>query len=198
MGILNEKGIFCQLDEQKLTSCKNLFSCGNKDLDDFFHSDCISYSNSLFGKSYCFCSTDNSNDIICAFTVSNSSIFTNRLPNSRKKKIGKEIPHSKQDINYPAVLIGRLGINIAYQHLHVGSELMNFIKMWFIEPNNKTGCRYLVVDAYNTEIPIAFYKKNGFDFIFSTETQEMEYRNIKSNQPLRPRLMYNDLIRLVK
>ena len=75
---------------------------------------------------------------------------------------------------------------------------MNFIKMWFIEPNNKTGCRYLVVDAYNTEIPIAFYKKNGFDFIFSTETQEMEYRNIKSDQPLRTRLMYYDLIRLVK
>ena len=70
--------------------------------------------------------------------------------------------------------------------------------MWFIEPNNKTGCRYLVVDAYNTEIPIAFYKKNGFDFIFSTETQEMEYRNIKSDQQLRTRLMYYDLIRLVK
>ena len=145
-------------------------------------------------KGFSFDQTSYSNDIICVFFVSNTQSFTLL----KKEKIGKEIPHSKQDINYPAVLIGRLGINIAYQHLHVGSELMNFIKMWFIEPNNKTGCRYLVVDAYNTEIPIAFYKKNGFDFIFSTETQEMEYRNIKSDQPLRTRLMYYDLIRLVK
>ena len=61
------------------------FSCGNEDLDEFFHGDFIVYAESLFGKSYCFVNEDKTNEMICAFTVANASIFTNRLPNSRKK-----------------------------------------------------------------------------------------------------------------
>ena len=75
----------------------------------------------------------------------------------------------------------------------VGSVL-DFIKSWFVEPYNKTGCRYLVVDAYNEDVPVAFYKKNGFDFMFSTEEQEKSYRGIVSDKPLKTRLMYFDLI----
>ena len=71
---------------------------------------------------------------------------------------------------------------------------MDFIKSWFVEPYNKTGCRYLVVDAYNEDVPVAFYKKNGFDFMFSTEEQEKSYRGIVSDKPLKTRLMYFDLI----
>ena len=33
----------------------------------------------------------------------------------------------------------------------------------------------MVVDAYNEDVPVAFYKKNGFDFMFSTEEQEKSY-----------------------
>ena len=94
----------------------------------------------------------------------------------------------------PAVLIGRLGISTKFQHLHIGTEVIDFIKSWFVEPYNKTGCRYLVVDAYNEDVPVAFYKKNGFDFMFSTEEQEKSYRGIVSDKPLKTRLMYFDLI----
>ena len=41
---------------------------------------------------------------------------------------------------------------------------MDFIKSWFVEPYNKTGCRYLVVDAYNEDVPVAFYNKNGYGY----------------------------------
>lgn len=196
MGLLNDKGIFRRLDKD-LLECSQSFSCGNEDLDEFFHFDCIPYAESLFGKSYCFTSVDCLDEIICAFTVSNASIFTNYLPNARKKKVGKEIPFLKRDLIYPAVLIGRLGINIKYQQCHVGSELMDFIKMWFLDSENKTGCRYLIVDAYNQTIPLSFYSKNGFEFIFNTEEQEKEYRHIKTETPLNTRLMYFDLIRLL-
>lgn len=197
MGYLEENGIFTSLSEDIIAGAKD-FSCGHPDLDDFFHNDCIAYSKTLFGKSYCFCSKDNRNDIICAFTVSNASIFTNRLPNSRKRKIGRVIPFEKRDLIYPAVLIGRLGTNCKYQHLHIGTELMDFIKAWFTEPHNKTGCRYLVVDAYNTDIPINYYLKNGFDFMFSSEEQEKVYRNIQNDEPLKTRLMFFDLIRIIE
>ena len=39
-----------------------------------------------------------------------------------------------------------------------------------------------------------FIKKNGFDFMFSTEEQEKSYRGIVSDKPLKTRLMYFDLI----
>ena len=47
---------------------------------------------------------------------------------------------------------------------------------------------------YNEDVPVAFYKKNGFDFMFSTEEQEKSYRGIVSDKPLKTRLMYFDLI----
>ena len=67
----------------------------------------------------------------------------------------------------------------------------------FIDDENKTGCRYLVVDAYNETTPLEYYRKNGFDFMFSTEEQEREYRNISGDGPLRTRLMFFDLMQIV-
>ena len=198
MGVFHQ-GIFADLTRELLEKAEP-FSCGNPDLDDFFFQDSFDYASSFFGKTYCFYITRGSSiEIICAFTVSNASIFTNRLPNARKKKIGGEIPFVKRDLIYPAVLIGRLGVNVKYQHggERIGSYLLDFIKFWFTEPNNKTGCRYLVVDAYNTEIPLTFYQKNGFKQLFSTEEQEKEYRKIKTSEPLSTRLMFFDLIRMV-
>ncbi|KAA6312591.1 hypothetical protein EZS27_036504 [termite gut metagenome] len=71
---------------------------------------------------------------------------------------------------------------------------MDFIKSWFIDSQNKTGCRYIIVDSYNDPIPLEYYKKNGFDLMFSTENQEKEYTHSKAEK-LSTRLMYFDLIR---
>lgn len=193
MGFLADNTVFSSLTQKVLEESEN-FSCGNEDLDGFFKDDAVSYAENLFGKSYCYTIEGEKSEIVCAFTVANASIFTKYLPNARKKKVGKLVPHIKQDLIYPAVLIGRLGISTRYQHLHIGSEVLDFIKSWFVEPYNKTGCRYLVVDAYNEDIPVAFYKKNGFDFMFSTEEQEKSYRGILSDMPLKTRLMFFDLI----
>ena len=50
-----------------------------------------------------------------------------------------------------------------------------------IDPLNKTGCRYVIVDAVNTPKVLQFYKDNGFDFIFSSDEEEMQYMS-KSEQ----------------
>jgi hypothetical protein len=125
------------------------------------------------GKSYCFTLDENPLTIICAFTVSNDSIKTTFLPNSRKKKVTKEIPRQKQMKSYPAVLIGRLGVNknfrkIENEQKRLGEQLMDFIKAWFVDKNNKTGCRFIVVDSYNKERPLKYYTENGFIELFST------------------------------
>lgn len=112
--------------------------------------------------------------------------------------MGKELPQTKRDLIYPAVLIGRLGVGVNYKAKHIGTELMNYIKSWFTDPENKTGCRYLVVDAYNEDIPLKYYQSNGFQFMFSTEEQEKKYRKIEAIGTLKTRMMYFDLIKLTK
>jgi len=197
MAFLESRCIRTVLSPSVLDCC-NSFSCGNGDLDAFFVNDAVRYGQQLMGKTYAFVDTLSLKDIVCAFTVSNASIFTNYLPNARKKSIGRNLPWEKRDLIYPAVLIGRLGVNSAYKKRHVGSELLDYIKQWFIDPDNKTGCRYLIVDAYNQPMPLSFYEANGFRYMFSSERQECEYRNIDSTTKLHTRMMYFDLMLLSK
>jgi hypothetical protein len=193
LNFLANKCTFSVLNEEVINS-SSLFDCGHPDLNDFFTTDCIAYSKELLGKSYCFRLDTDPSVIVCAFTVSNDSVKVNFLPNSRKKKLVKSIPRIKQFRSYPAVLIGRLGVNQAFKNIGIGRELMDFIKSWFINPNNKTGCRFLVVDAYNEPQPIQYYKKNNFEFLFSTEEQEKKYMGILTEDQLKTRLMFFDLI----
>lgn len=196
MGFLLDKCSFSPLDGEVIGKCRP-FSCGNADLDDFFRQDAPLYSRQMLGKSYSFRLDEDPSVIVCAFTLSNDSIRVDILPNSREKKVQKDIPRSKQMRRYPGVLIGRLGINVEFAHRGIGSELMEFIKSWFIDAGNKTGCRFLIVDAYNEEIPLGYYQKNGFTFLFSTESQEAENTGFDKDTKLRTRLMYFDLISLV-
>ena len=193
MGFLEANCTFSLLSQELLQSC-NPFDCGHTDLNDFFANDSQNYSSQLLGKSYCFLLDANPKEIVCAFTISNDSIKTNFLPNNRKKKVNKEIPRVKQFRSYPAVLIGRLGVSDKFKKNGIGRELMDFIKSWFVDPENKTGCRFVVVDSYNEEIPLAYYQRNDFEFLFSSEEQEKEYMGLPEDYELKTRLMYFDLI----
>lgn len=174
------------------------FSCGDKDLDDFFTNDCFGYAKQLLGKSYCYKLDANPNKVVCAFTLANAGIRVDDLPNARKKKLETDIPHAKTLKDYPAVLIGRLAVSQEFRSMHIGSDVLEYIKYWFVDPNNKTGCLFVIVDAYNNTDTIAFYKHNGFKPVFSTDEQEKQYRHIKSEVTLNTRLMYFDLLSATK
>lgn len=167
------------------------FDCGDADLNDFYIKDAFLQSGELLCKNYCFVKED-VKTIACAFTISNESI--KKLPGSRKKKIEKQIPREKQYSSYPAVMIGRLGVSKSFQDKHLGSQALDFIKGWLLDPEYRTGCRFLLVDSYNKPENIHFYERNGFTLLFSTESQEKEYRNLKEDRQLATRLMYFDLI----
>ena len=150
----------------------------------------------LLCKNYCFVSDESPNTIVCAFTLANDSI--KKIPGSRKKKIESAIPREKHYASYPAVMIGRLGVNQFMQGKNLGTDVLNFIKAWLVHPLNKTGCRFVLVDSYNRVQNFKFYERNGFKFLFGSENQEREFRNIKFDKPLHTRLMYFDLIELSK
>ena len=172
------------------------FSCGDDDLDDFFHNDASLYAEQLLGKTYYFATEGNDPQIVCAFTLANDSIKAALIPNSSRNKIQRKIPNSKRTRSYPAVLIGRLGVSKEFQgkNISVGSQVIEFIVSWFIHPNNKTGCRFIVVDAYNKSNILHFYEKNGFKYLYPTEELEKEANNIPLEDKLSSRMMYLDLI----
>lgn len=190
------------------TFCRNLnpkqlseFSCDNADLDDFFQNDSLKYSEQKLGETYFFKTDDD--DVVCAFTVSNDVLNLANVGRSRKDKVSKPIPFPKRKMSFPAVKIGRLGVSNKFTGKGVGSQLMEFIKAWFFD-KNKTGCRFITVDAYNSENPIKYYKRNGFEFLIPDEKKELDYlkntdaKRFKDKEALDTRIMYFDLIQLKK
>ena len=191
-GLIDKCDIFPHTDEMLQQS--RPFSCGDEDLDEFFLHDAIKYERQLLAKSYCFRLRDDNAVIVCFFTLSNSSVDARNLPNNRKRKLTENIPHEKSLSSYPATLIGRLGVNKEFGGKGIGTELMDFVKSWILDPSNKTACRYLTVDAYNHERTLKFYEANGFKTIFLSESQEKEYIGLPQDKELKTRFMYFDLM----
>lgn len=173
------------------------FSCGVIDLDDFFLNDADLYAEELLGKTYCWVTTESPHRIVALFTLANDSIKTKLISSNDKNRLQRNIVNPKRGRSYPAVLIGRLGVNREYQNSpsHIGRQLMTFIKDWFRHEDNKTGCRFIAVDAYNEEKVLNYYERNGFVPLYKTEDIEKQYYDIPANEPLRTRLLYFDLKR---
>ena len=179
-SFLDSKCEFWRMTEAMVADCQQ-YSCEkDKQIDKFFHEEFSDYEYQLLGKSYCFVTSDE-NKIVAAFTVANSSVKVDDMPKSKRNKLNRKIPFSKQRSQYPAVLLAQLAVFDGFEGLNIGKEILDFVKSWFIDPLNKTGCRYLIVDAVNSPKVLQFYLNNGFDFIFASDEEEMEYvsRNVK-------------------
>ena len=171
------------------------FSCGDEDLDEFFRHDVFLYKEELLGKTYCWINRNNDNEIVAIATLSYDGIKTINNDNPSRNAFQRKIPQQKRHRSYPAVLIGRLGVNKSFQGhgLNVGTQLMNALKYWFIDENNKAACRYMLVDAYNTVPAIHYYIKNGFKPLYKTEQSEKSAFGIPEDEALKSRVMFFDL-----
>ena len=105
------------------------------------------------------------------------------------------VTNTKRGINFPAVLIGRLGVSAEDRGrgFNIGSQILDYVKDWFRSAENKTGCRFIVVDAYNNERTVRFYQKNGFKFLYRTEEEERAFMELNDDTPLETRFMFFDL-----
>ena len=72
--------------------------------------------------------------------------------------------------------------------------MLDYIKEVFSDDNNRTGCRYVVVEAYNNPDVLAFYEKNDFRYLYPTEAEERETFGLTDGEHLNSRMMYFDLI----
>ncbi len=159
------------------------FSCGNADLDEFLRDDACNYLKELIAVTYLF---KNGNTVVAYFSVMNDKIVYEKgiLTNSAWRSfLHEKFPHPKRSYkSYPSVKLGRLGVHTKYAGKGIGTEILDSIKMSFID-NNKTGCRFITIDALNKADTIRFYERNGFKFFPSDK--------IDTGQ--KTRLMYFDL-----
>ena len=193
------------LTREVIESC-HPFTCGTDgDMDEFFRQDALDYTHFLMGKSYCFRLKDDLTTIVACFTVSNDSIRIYDLPSSRRNAMWKITNREKMLTRYPGVLIGRLAVAEEFGGKGIGSAVLRFIKMWFLDEDNKTGCRFAIVDAKNESEVLRFYEKNNFVPLFPHEIDEDLYtkppkddaertERIAHPRKLRTRLMFCDLL----
>ena len=160
------------------------FSCGDDDLDDFILRRASAFQKHLLSVSYAYVD-DVSGRILAYCSLANDKVaitdFKDKAEFNRfRKKRG--FPNEKRLKSYPAVKLCRLGIDMTAKGQRIGTTILNYIKSMFVI-ENKTGCRFLTVDAYLNAVP--FYEKNGFRFM----TQD-------DDDP-HTRLMYFDLLDIV-
>jgi len=224
MGFLDDNCTFYRMTPELVNQCEGFVCSKNEDIDEFFHEEYADYAREHLGESYCFVK-DDTKEIVCAFTLACSSINTRPLNNKEKRHLQKKIPHVKQKSQYPAMLIGQLVVFDkfrAQKDLHIGDELLDFIKAILFKGHdesdysininfNNVGCRFLIADAVNDPNGkvIGFYQKNGFNFLFKDEADELRSINKVNKLPFwkrhlghidqerkKTRLMYFDLLEL--
>lgn len=204
MTFLEENCILDMITDDVLSEC-HPFLCGDEDMDEFFAKDALAYTRYKMGKSYCFRLKDDKKTIVACFTVSNDSIRIYDLPSSRRNAMWGITHREKMLTRYPGVLVGRLAAASQFANRGIGSEVLDFIKMWFLDNANKTGCRFAIVDAKNEPSVLRFYEKNKFKPLFPREIDESFYtrppkdelekqERIRNPRKLRTRLMFSDLL----
>ena len=132
------------------------FDCGEGDLNDFLLQDAKQYLKGLLAVTYV---VEDEDSTVAFFFLSNDRISLLESDKATWRKIRESFPHRKHRSDYPAVKIGRLGVNVNAQHRHIGTDILDFIKQTFIM-KNRTGCCFVTVDALRSAV--SFYESNGF------------------------------------
>lgn len=209
MGYLLDNCRFGRLTSEIINQCQPYTCSKNADIDSFFHDNTPDnyrdYWLEMMGTTHCFFTDEKDNTtqpkMVCAFSLSNSSLRTDILPNNRRNRLNRSIPNAKRRFQYPAILIGELCVFDGFGHktfgYNIADEMMNLIKTIAIDPDNNSSSRYLIVDALNSPEVIEYYKRNGFEFLFASDEEELEHlRSGHSSdvQNCRTRLMFFDLV----
>ena len=143
--------------EEKIES----FDCGDADLNDFILNDAFLYQKELLATTYVVQDWDTGHTL-AFFSLATDKVsmseFENKTKFNRFRK--QRFTNAKRLKSYPAVKLCRIGVALSARGLHLGSRLLDLIKIMCVK-NMKFGCRFLTVDAYIEKIP--FYKKNDFN-----------------------------------
>ncbi len=153
------------------------FRCKDDDLNGFIKDDAKNYLSELMAVTYLL--DDNPNKkTVAYFSLLNDKIVFNPDDSSAWNRLNRRIANAKRRKAYPSVKIGRFAVSDEYTGLGIGQYLIRSLKYMFTH-GNRTGCRFLTVDAYRDAV--GFYQKCGFNFMSEDDRNDAT------------RLMYYDL-----
>jgi len=169
-----------RIDDPAEFSQFGTFCCGDEDLNDFIRQDALAHKIQLIVETYVLRQATG-DDPVAFVSFCNDSIRLTDLQRRSKDAL----PNGKRYPSMPAVKIARLGVRGDLQGKHIGTHIINMTKEFFTT-DNRTGCRFLTVDAYSKDNVLKFYEKNDFQFL-------------KTQAPSKTTsIMYLDLKRLTK
>lgn len=136
------------------------FDCGDQDLNEFILNDALRYYQSRLSTSYILRDLTNG-EMIGYFSLAHDKISLADFPsNSAYNRFRKRFfSRSKMFKSYPAIKICRLATSKKYQGKGFGKLIINMIISSY-QQDNKAGCRFVTVDAYDSAIHI--YHNHGF------------------------------------
>ena len=162
------------------------FESEDEELNDFLHNDAKNYLAQMLAVTYLI---ENDTDTIAYFCISNDNlkreIGTNlsELEKTVWNQLSRKIPNRKRRGSYPAVKIGRLAVNKKYEGKGFGRILIDTVSSMYLEENQRSGCRFITVDANANAF--SFYEKNGFCFITDKDADRKNramYFDLKATQ----------------
>lgn len=153
------------------------FDCGDSDLNDFILNCSKGHDRELLTVTYLI---QYRQTIIGFYSLLNDRINSKSVKTEEWNLFRKKVKKGSYN-SFPAMKIGRFAIDNRYRNNKIGTEIIRYLKMLFIT-ENRTGCRFVTVDAYKESIE--FYRKNDFDFLTIKDTDKDT------------RQMYFDLIKI--
>lgn len=138
------------------------FTCGNKELDDFFHKEVVLCCKYKYLSAYCVKSVRNG-DILCLFTLSNDVVsLDSEDVESLKDGMDKEYKFIfENQSSFPSVNIGHLAVRKDVQSKGIGRIVILYIAHILIS-YDFTGVQFITVDSLNNPRTNKFYSTNGF------------------------------------
>jgi len=140
------------------------FDCGDADLNEFLRDDAVTYLTELLSVTYLVMDKKR---VAGFFSLSNDKLTCAPDEDGTKatwNRLQRTIPNKKRRKSYPAVKVGRLGVCADMQRSGLGRQILDWLKILFLTAN-RTGCRFITVDAYNNPRTIGFYERNDFRFL---------------------------------
>jgi len=127
-----------------------ILTCGDEDLNEFLKIDSLNYRNQLIAKTFLVIYKE---QVVAFFSVMNDAI-----------KLKQEESSGTQNLirlhEYPALKVGRLGVDKHYQRRGLGTICFNFILGPARKINDASTCRFITVDSHPEST--AFYERQGF------------------------------------
>lgn len=144
------------------------FSCGVKELDNFFNHEIEECVKHRYLAPYCAALI--SGEIIAAFTLMNDALVIKShdekldfIEDMKWETDEKIADFFNRQTSYPAINIGHLGTSLEFQGLGVGSSIIDLVVDTF-RRDRRSGCQFITVDALNNSRTTGFYTRNLFNF----------------------------------